>query len=84
MLGQGIPGTDGSKGSSGKQSLNWIWSLQLIDTVLEQETDCIVAALEGDAADALGALDALPRVLPGHIGTSVDDAKPIRTPSAWL
>ena len=50
---------------------------QLIDTALDEDTDCIVTGLDGDAAATLEALNVLQRIPSAQIVASVDDAKPI-------
>ena len=50
---------------------------QLIDTALDEDTDCIVTGLDGDAAATLEALNVLERIPSAQIVASVDDAKPI-------
>ena len=50
---------------------------QLIDTALDEDTDCIVAGLDGDAAATLEALGVLERIPSAHIVASVEDARPI-------
>lgn len=50
---------------------------QLIDTALEEGTDCIVTGLDGNAAATLEALNVLERIPSAQIVASVDDAKPI-------
>ncbi len=50
---------------------------QLIDTALDEGTDCIVTGLDGDAAATLEALNVLERIPSAQIVASVDDAKPI-------
>ena len=50
---------------------------QLIDTALDQDTDCIVTGLDGDAAATLEALNVLERIPSAQIVASVEDAKPI-------
>ena len=50
---------------------------QLIDTALDEDTDCIVTGLDGDAAATLEALNVLERIPSAQIVASVEDAKPI-------
>ena len=50
---------------------------QLIDTALDEGTDCIVTGLDGDAAATLEALNVLERIPSAQIVASVDDAQPI-------
>ncbi len=48
---------------------------QLIDTALEQNTDCIVLGLSGRPAITLNALDVLRRVPAGNIVATLDEAR---------
>ena len=50
---------------------------QLIDTALDEGTDCIVTGLDGDAAATLEALNVLQRVPSAQIVATVEDARPI-------
>ena len=50
---------------------------QLIDTALDEGTDCIVAGVDGDAAATLEALNILQRVPSAQIVASLEDARPI-------
>lgn len=50
---------------------------QLIDTALDEDTECIVTGLDGNAAATLEALNVLERIPSAQIVASVDDAKPI-------
>ena len=48
---------------------------QLIDTAMEQDTDCIVLGLSGRPAVTLNALDVLRRVPVGNIVATLDEAR---------
>ena len=50
---------------------------QLIDTAMDDDTDCIVTGLDGDAAATLAALNVLQRVPSAQIVAAVEDARPI-------
>ena len=50
---------------------------QMIDSAIEEDTECIVMGLGGQPADVLRALDALRRVPDGRIAVTMDDEREV-------